>query len=229
VHPGTRWVWVGVGVVAFAGVVGGALMLNRAGRRKAGTIQRVKRAASPAGAPDLGAEQPMQPAIAAPKLATPLVARPVLAKAPVPTLRPVHAGTNGKPVNGNGKPVNGKPVNGKRHGQRGRKVFDYNRYFTDLMGAVSNHSSQLDMPANGMPLESSRLGGEMLPQESVAPKPVDASGHQAQLMASQRELIEEQKRLIQEQNKLIEEKSRLIAEKNALLKMQSQLMEDKLL
>jgi uncharacterized membrane-anchored protein len=51
----------------------------------------------------------------------------------------------------------------------------------------------------------------------------------SELIANQKALIEEQTRLIDQQAKLIEEKSRLIAEKNQLLKRQSELIDNSLL
>jgi uncharacterized membrane-anchored protein len=213
----TRWMLVGGGVLACAGVLGGALVFSRRGRRKAGAGARTSEAAAPETA--AGSEVAPRAIAAARKPGLPAIGRPMFAaKPPVSKLRSTRSGTNGK------------HLNGKSHGPSRRKVFDYNRYFTDLMGAVSSHSSQMDMPtSNGVSFDSSRVAAEVQPQDGPAPAPAIQPNHHNDLMASQRSLIEEQKRLIQEQNKLIEEKTRLISEKNQLLKMQSQLMEDKLL
>jgi hypothetical protein len=113
------------------------------------------------------------------------------------------------------------------HGVRRKKVFDYNRYFTDLMSAVSTSSHMEPPAANGNSTEVDATG-------QVSPEPTAAAPskmHEAnsEMIDHQKTLIEEQKRLIQEQTRLIEEKSKIIAEKNQLLKMQSEWIESKLL
>jgi hypothetical protein len=113
-----------------------------------------------------------------------------------------------------------------RHSNR-RKIFDYNRYFADLMSTVSGHAGSLDVPGAVVnPIPSA-------PPQSIANggyHPVNgASRANSELIASQTAFIEEQRRLIQEQTRVIEEKTKLIAEKNQLLKMQTELLESKLL
>lgn len=122
----------------------------------------------------------------------------------------------------NGKPL--KLLNG-RHSHR-RKIFDYNRYFADLMSTVSGHTGSLEV-----------TGAAANPIPPAAPQPIP-NGHQpangafranSELIASQTAFIEEQRRLIQEQTRVIEEKTKLISEKNQLLKMQTEMLENKLL
>jgi hypothetical protein len=123
---------------------------------------------------------------------------------------------------------NGNGNNGNHQSARRKKVFDYNRYFTDLMSAVSSQANQADVyQSNGYPMEMGRVMPPYEPFENAAP--VNTNGQNSEMIAHQKLLIEEQKRIIQEQSKLIEEKSRLIAEKNQLLKMQAELLEGKLL
>jgi len=128
-----------------------------------------------------------------------------------------------KPVNGN----NNNHDNNHNHGSRRKKVFDYNRYFTDLMSAVSSQANQADVyQTNGQSLENGRLPST---PESLDAAAAPANNQSTEMITQQKALIEEQKHLIQEQSKLIEEKSRLIAEKNQLLKMQADFMDGKLL
>jgi hypothetical protein len=132
-----------------------------------------------------------------------------------------------KPV----QPMFAKPVtNGHANGSRRKKMFDYNRYFTDLMSAVSTNGNQGEtFPTNGHSLDNGRFPG--LPEHAESVVKNGSNGHDAnqEVLVHQRLLIEEQKRLIQEQSRLIEEKSRLIAEKNEVLKMQSEMIESKLI
>jgi LPXTG-motif cell wall-anchored protein len=124
----------------------------------------------------------------------------------------------------------GNGNNGTHQSARRKKVFDYNRYFTDLMSAVSSQANQADAyQSNGYMLENGRVMMPYEPVENAVANPGNSSGQNSEMIAHQKLLIEEQKRIIQEQSKLIEEKSRLIAEKNQLLKMQAELLEGKLL
>jgi hypothetical protein len=143
----------------------------------------------------------------------PSAATPQLKRSPLPATK---AKSNGKPL---------KLVNG-RHSHR-RKIFDYNRYFADLMSTVSGHTGSLDVAGaavNAIPAAA--------PQASANGGYQPANGAfrgNSELIASQTAFIEEQRRLIQEQTRVIEEKTKLIAEKNQLLKMQTEMLENKLL
>ena len=131
-------------------------------------------------------------------------------------------------------PKEGKERNGRamkpilnRNGAHRKREFDYNRYFTDLMSAVSSHGLALEQAQQR--IENYSLGA-MAPQAANSGAQTAATGDgNSDLIANQATFIEEQQRLIQEQTRLIEEKSRLIAEKNQLLKLQSELIENKLL
>jgi len=121
-----------------------------------------------------------------------------------------------------------KPVLG-RNGAHKKREFDYNRYFTDLMSAVSSHGLALEQAQQ-------RIENYSLAMSAMTPQVLNANGAQSpagngnsDLIANQAAFIEDQRRLIQEQTRLIEEKTRLIAEKNALLKLQSEMLENKVL
>lgn len=141
--------------------------------------------------------------------------------APVSAQRPVLI--KSKPANFKSKPaVNGNAAAARRRG------FDYNRYFTDLMSNVYSGSYGVDTtPVNGVAEEvNGHSYGIGLPANGKAPAVNGFSSDE--LFTNQKSLIEEQRRLIQEQSKLIEEKSRLIEEKNKILRLQSELMDRKL-
>jgi hypothetical protein len=149
---------------------------------------------------------------------------PVAASATKPRLQTSLSGLGGVESHGKVNGVNG--TNG-HHSSRRKKVFDYNRYFTDLMSAVSSsgliETAPIDSP-RASDAQSASEGGERLSSVSV-----NLRSAQMEFLANQKALIEEQKRLIQEQSRLIEEKSKLIAEKNQLLKMQSEWIDSKAL
>jgi uncharacterized membrane-anchored protein len=167
---------------------------------------------------------------------------PILAKTPAPVVVNKAFSINPSALNGSArhstaarpapKPGTVKPVRSARFvngSQRKRMMFDYNRYFTDLMSSVSSHALAVDtyQPSGG---PSAHVAAEE-PAPRVnghAPAPVAAKEVQLEMLLNQKTLIEDQRRLIHEQSKLIEEKTRLIAEKNQLLKMQSQLLNDHL-
>ena len=141
-----------------------------------------------------------------------------------------HRDTNGHAVQSNGKPkletsLSGLKRNGAKAGtnhlanvDQRKRMFDYNRYFTDLMNAVSS----------SVHFEPSNVNGDAtIDNGNVDPTRAEAAN--SEVLNHQKLLIEEQKRLIAEQSRLIEEKSQLIAEKNRLLKMQAEWMENKLM
>ncbi|MBC8096739.1 MAG: DUF2167 domain-containing protein [Akkermansiaceae bacterium] len=152
-------------------------------------------------------------------------------------LKPVSA-LNGH-TNGNGSaPKAHKPVpvataspldriNGKTRSQKPirRRMFDYQRYYTDLMAQVSDRAegsapmptghNRMAKAAKLTPTESRRAGMESNGTTNIAAN--------LSLLEGQQRLIEEQQRLIREQAKLIEEKSKVIQEKNQVLDKQSEL------
>jgi hypothetical protein len=123
-----------------------------------------------------------------------------------------------------------KKVNGHRRAPMPKREFDYNRYFTDLLGAVSSHSSHLEgLPANGFGSDSSESNGSAASSENGNHAPAALQQASSDIISQQRSLIEEQKRLIQEQSKLIEEKTRLIAQKDQLLRLHAEMLDQKVL
>jgi uncharacterized membrane-anchored protein len=194
-NASARTAWIWPAVIGL-GVVALVALIIRLIRKHSGVPTRPDRVAADAPSPKQAAP-----------LAEATVAHPVL-RSPLVSKR---ANLVAKPLGANGS-------------SRRKKVFDYNRYFTDLMGAVSNNGVQAEM-----------YGTPALPPEGSR-QPVASSSHHvppndnyvlnahSELIATQKTLIEEQKKLIQEQARLIEEKSRLIAEKNQFLKLQSELI-----
>jgi uncharacterized membrane-anchored protein len=136
-----------------------------------------------------------------------------------PTAEPVH--TNGfvksilsnheSHVNGNG---NGT-VNG--HRSRRRRIFDYQKYYSDLLFQVSDRTYEMDSPK---PAQNGSVSTKHSLPDHVNQTTLAAN---LGLIESQKHLIEEQQRLIREQTKLIEEKTRLIHEKNQVLEKQAEL------
>jgi uncharacterized membrane-anchored protein len=156
------------------------------------------------------------------------------AMAPVPAI----AGTGletvaAKPVE---KPKLATARNGSthRHGARRRKIFDYQRFYTDTVMKLSSSNYTAEVPPrNGH--TNGRANGHSLAHAIDAQSPSNGAANQAlmqahlDLIANQKELIEEQKRLMIQQAKLIDEKSKLIAEKSQLLDRQTELFERDLL
>lgn len=140
---------------------------------------------------------------------------------------------------GHGSVVKARSLNGVAHGSRngshGRrgvrkvKVFDYHKYYSDLLLQVSSHPYVEPPAAKGVAPVAHSANGH------AGPRPENTRMNQVivqanlELIANQTNLIEEQKRLLQEQAKLIEEKSRLLREKNNLLEKQTELFERDLL
>jgi hypothetical protein len=144
-----------------------------------------------------------------------------------------HLETNGHTAQHNSKPkletsLSGLKRNGAKagnnqlvNGDQRKRMFDYNRYFSDLMNAVSSSVHLEPSNINGHTLDANSINGDV----DLA----HAAAANLEVLNHQKLLIEEQKRLITEQSRLIEEKSQLIAEKNRLLKMQAEWMENKLM
>lgn len=111
--------------------------------------------------------------------------------------------------------VNG--TNGHAKLQR-RKMFDYQRYYTDLMSQVSDRAEiQVATPKGARNQNQSDARSTTI---ELHPTNVAAN---LSLIESQKRLIEEQQRLIREQSRLIEEKALLIQEKNQVLEKQAEL------
>jgi hypothetical protein len=127
----------------------------------------------------------------------------------------------------NGFKTRNKAAVAGTNGNHRRKIIDYNRYFNDLMSNVASNNISPEPPVGFGGKNRTTDIGQLLGQQFVV-LGGDPNASNGDIIASQKNLIEDQKRLIVEQSKLIEEKSRLIAEKNVLLKMQSDMLESKL-
>jgi uncharacterized membrane-anchored protein len=125
------------------------------------------------------------------------------------------------PVNGSGK--NGAPG---RESSRRRKMFNYPRFYADMMSQVSGSPAYVEHMASASQVPAG-ANGSMIGRASAAyPGPNEAILRaNLELIANQTNLIEEQRRLLQEQSKLIEEKTRLIREKNQILEKQAELFQ----
>lgn len=216
-RAGMRSLWIGlaIGLVCLCclALAGTAFMKSLRNRRQVAqanvTVAAPASVPQPAPVPAAQAEASTPAAVAAPRPAAP-ASKPAAA---VPVART-------------------RPSTGKSEGGSHRKrVFDYNRYFADLMSNVSSNAmpSESMMP-NGYARNGSRPAASPGP-EAKAPAQSQAASIEthAEMLAHQKALIEDQRRLIQEQTKLIEEKTKLIAEKNQLLKMQSELIDNNML
>lgn len=123
--------------------------------------------------------------------------------------------TNGHALpahSGNGK--NGTALN-RNGGSRQRKVFNYHKFYSDMVLELSGHTYSWVNPGNGH--MQARAAESPAPQPSTsAPGQITANAN-AELIACQKSLIEEQKNLMREQTRIIEEKAKLIAEYNQLM------------
>ena len=131
------------------------------------------------------------------------------------------ANGNAQLVNGNGTST-GAQANGKLNGHhklRRRRVFNYQKYYADLLFQVSDRAYETDYvtPAAFQNGSSGSNGNGTVHTDN------QTLGANLGLIESQKTLIEEQQRLIREQTKLIEEKTRLIQEKNQVLEKQAEL------
>ncbi len=118
------------------------------------------------------------------------------------------------------------PRDGSNHhnGTRRKRMFDYGKFYSDMMLEVSSGTQFVGPKANGESVPHA-ANGRLSPAPAAHPVNDTLVRANSDLIASQINLIEEQKRLLQEQAKLIEEKSRLIEEKNQLLEKQAELFE----
>lgn len=211
-----RTLWIGLGVASLilvAILIVGIALVRTFRRHQTSTGAPASPRFETAPAPEPAAKSAAGNGNGSPSAKSEQTAKPVSFRRPAAP----HAGRNGS---------TSKKVNGSNR----KRAFDYNRYFADLMSSVSSHAS---LPSEAtlrlrQPAES-RVAGLATPMVVPAVAAAPLTEVQAQMIASQKNLIEDQRRLIQEQTRLIEEKTRLIAEKNALLKLQSDLIDNKLL
>jgi hypothetical protein len=178
---------------------------------------------------------------------------------------PVPDKTFSLPANGNGKGNGSKPLrfnnrpaktlklnnnhaNGNGNNPKRRRMFNYHKFYTEMVLQGPSPSSVADNAYNPYggyyveyePPRSNHNGnghnGSNNGNGNGNNGSTNGNGHHesngaqaADLVANQKSLIQDQQRLIHEQARLIEEKSRLIAEKNQLLDRQSQMLDNNLL
>jgi uncharacterized membrane-anchored protein len=122
---------------------------------------------------------------------------------------PAWAYTNGHAAPALTNGTNGHPAR--------RKVFNYHKFYSDMVMQLSGHTYSWAAPANG----------HSHPRAASAPV-VATSTSQAlananlELIACQKTLIEEQRNLMREQARVIEEKAKLIKEYNQLMEKWSE-------
>lgn len=160
---------------------------------------------------------------------------------------PVAANANGasihQPVLQNGElngdsHQNGEPVVAKQ-GNRGRRkrIFDYPRFYTNVMNELSFHSYGGNWPLNG------KANGKVNGANGNGHTNGHANGHSngsngsginesikagiEELILTQKNLIQEQKCLLEQQTKLIEQKRWLIEEQTAFFKGQSGIISER--
>jgi hypothetical protein len=211
-------VWAGLALLMAGVCVAGLLFLRRSRQPKEMAISK----AAP-GPSRLAEPAPRIPVTASkPKILEPLPPAQITLPTAAASVQPRKAPT---PLPA--KKMNGKPLRLNGHTSRRRKIFDYNRYFADLMSTVSGHTGILEGTG---PVATPN---HVPPTQATNSGPIQVSNGafhaNSELIASQTAFIEEQRRLIQEQTRVIEEKTKLIAEKNQLLKMQTEMIESKLL
>lgn len=121
------------------------------------------------------------------------------------------------------------------HRHRGKRIFDYPKFYTTVMKELSRHQygpptgvngkSNINGHANGNSHAGSNGHAHVPSRDHAVPNGMNA--HQTikseidNLIAAQKGLIQEQKSILEQQNRLIEEKHRLIDEQAAFLNNQS--------
>ena len=119
-----------------------------------------------------------------------------------------------------------KLFNNNHNGMRRRRVFNYQKFYTEMVLQVSP-ATRANGAYEGETEKHAAAASPAEPVRTITQASIfDAN---SDMIGYQRNLIEEQKRLISEQTRLIEEKSKLIAEKNALLERQSEMLDNNLL
>lgn len=160
-------------------------------------------------------------------------AKAVLSNSPTPVLKKSETNGHTQP-----KGVAGQ-VNGSKQFNRNRRrrVFDYPKFYTNVMRELSLYSYAPNNGTNGKSRSNGYANGHTNGESNG-----HANGHTQtsngamanesiksqieDLIATQKSLIQEQKCLLEQQTKLIEEKRWLIDEQTAFLKSQSSLAAD---
>lgn len=214
------WIYSVIGVV----ILGGGILLMKKNRRHRSASRPVQ-ASAPA------AQAASVPAMSFKAPAAPVAAAAVAAK-PVAAMGNGSNGNGAHATNGNGS------ANGKKHLHRSRrrKVFDYPKFYTNVMRELSRHSYGPGTAVNGKKSANGYANGHSSAATNGNGNG-SANGHASgsngngvnetirseivDLIATQKNLIQEQKCLLEQQTRLIEEKRWLIEEQTAFIKGQS--------
>lgn len=132
-------------------------------------------------------------------------------------------------TNGHATPAwqsNGANGSNGRHGSgRQKKVFNYQKFYSDMVLQLSGHSYSWVAPANGRSHPRAGSAPAAPISSPTAPNQTLANAN-LELIACQNNLIEEQRNLMREQARIIEEKAKLIKEYNQLMQKWSEDIEN---
>lgn len=115
--------------------------------------------------------------------------------------------------------------NGRHSSGRPKRVFNYQKYYSDMVMQLSGSSYTWTAPANGHSHPRAAAAPEVGAASPVASNQALANAN-LELIACQNNLIEEQRNLMREQARIIEEKAKLIKEYNQLMEKWSQDIEN---
>lgn len=141
-------------------------------------------------------------------------------------LRKKKAHVRSSYANGHAVPaLQANGANGRHGAARPRKVFNYHKFYSDMVLQCSGHSYGWVAPANGH--SHPRAAEPVAPAAAAPAMPSQALANaNLELIACQNNLIEEQRNLMREQARIIEEKAKLIKEYNQLMEKWSQDIEN---
>jgi uncharacterized membrane-anchored protein len=115
----------------------------------------------------------------------------------------------------------GLQANGANGNLARRKVFNYDKFYSDMVMQLSGHTYSWAGPANGH--SHARVAASAAPVVAAQTVPSQALANaNLELIACQKTLIEEQRNLMREQARIIEEKAKLIKEYNQLMEKWSE-------
>ena len=216
------WIYSVIGVV----ILGGGILLMKNNRRHRSARYPVQASAS-------AAKEASVPAMSFKAPPAPVAVTAAAAPKPAATMG------NGSNGNGNGAQATNGSADGKKHFHRSRKkkVFDYPKFYTNVMRELSRHSYGPGTAVNGKMTANGYANGHSNGATNGSGNG-SANGHAngngngngvnetirseiVDLIATQKNLIQEQKCLLEQQTRLIEEKRWLIEEQTAFLKGQS--------
>jgi uncharacterized membrane-anchored protein len=132
-------------------------------------------------------------------------------------------------TNGHAVPAmqgNGANGNNGRHGSgRSKRMFNYQKFYSDMVLQLSGHSYSWVAPANGNSHPRAAAASPTPVASPTSPNQALANAN-LELIACQNNLIEEQRNLMREQARIIEEKAKLIKEYNQLMEKWSEDIEN---